>query len=298
MPISNPANFVNVNVSDLQTNHPICFPGGRLTLSATNPIADVSGATTFYYLPYAHGVVPFWNNALSVWEYRPIPEAGLSLTRPTENPRIVDVFATTRPNEPNTFGMDIQSWTNDTTRFIPMFRKNGVPVVAYTGGETPLRTYLGSIRFVGSNGAATMMDTVTQRFVFNAHNRVKKRVLRYEPTFNWTYTGTPWRQWNNSSLNRIEIVDGIGSELLDLTFTARAICPANVYAQYGLGVDTNANVTDSYINGNGDQTVVARLSRVLGLGYHYCQAMESVATPGTPTFFGQGYLGLQGTWQC
>jgi hypothetical protein len=298
MPISNPASLVAFDVANLQTNAPLCFPGGRLTLSASNPVADVNSTTTLHYLPFTHGVVPFWNNSLQVWEYRPIPDNGISINRAGDNPRIVDVYATTRPNELNTFGIDLQTWTNDTTRFIPLTRKNGIHVVNFSSSEIPLRTYLGTIRMIGSPGAATMTDTVTQRFLFNAYNRVSRRVIRYEPSFSWQYTGATWRPWNNSTVNRVEIVDGLGTGMLDLTFSARAACAAGVYAQYGLGVDTNTAVTDSYMNSNSDQTVVMRLARALGLGYHYCQALESVATAGSPTFYGQNYLGLQGTWQC
>jgi hypothetical protein len=297
MPISNPANLGLVNVSTLQTDYPICFPGGRLTLSATNPIADASGVSTFYYLPYAHGIVPFWNNALSVWEYRPIPEAGLSLTRPTENPRIVDLYATTRPNEPNTFGMDIQSWTNDTTRFIPLTRKHGIPVVAYTSGETPLRTYLGTIRFTGANGAARMFDTPTQRFIFNAHNQVSKRVLRYEPANTWTDNSSTWKPYNNSSANRIEIVDGYGTGILDVTLCVRAAASVGVYAQYAIAVDQITGFTDGYCVNQGDQTTGSRTSRVLGLGYHYAQVMQASAG-GSSLYYSGFNHGIQGVWDC
>jgi hypothetical protein len=116
MPISNPSTASIFNVANLQTDRPLCFPGGRLTLSASNPVADVSNSTTFYYLPYAHGVVPFWNANLQMWEYRPIPENGITINRPNDNPRIVDVYAQAYENLPNTFGIDLQSWTSDTTR--------------------------------------------------------------------------------------------------------------------------------------------------------------------------------------
>jgi hypothetical protein len=143
-----------------------------------------------------------------------------------------------------------------------------------------------------------MTDTVTQRFVFNACNRVSKRVLRFELTGNWTYNSTIWRPWNNSSLNRIEIVDGIGTEILDLSFSSRAICPVGALAQYALAVDSVSSITDSYFVSPGDHFLSNRFSRSLGLGYHYCQAMEAIAGSGTVNFYSGGAFGLQGTWQC
>lgn len=297
MPISNPASSSRFNVSTLQTDQPICFPGGRLTLSASNPVADVSSSTTFWYLPYTHGVVPFWNNAAQLWEYRPIPESGISITRTTDNPRIVDVYAQAYENQPNSFGIDLQSWQSDTTRLRPLVRKHGIHAINFSTVESPLRTYLGSIRFIGAMGAATMTDTATQRFVFNAYNRVSKRLFKYEPLSEWTYNSSSWRPFNNSNLNRIEMVDGIGSGVVDLTFATRSISAPGIFAGFGLGVDIATTITDSYFGASGDHSLTGRLSRVIGAGYHYVQAMEA-SISGVTNFYSGNASGLQGTWQC
>lgn len=296
MPISNPSAFTSFNVASLQTDRPICFPGGRLTLSATNPVADGSGVSTFYYLPYAHGVVPFWNHKLQLWEYRPIPENGISITRPTDNPRIVDVYAQAYENLPNEFGIDLQTWQSDTTRLRPLVRKHGIHAIDFTSGVSPLRTYLGSIRFVGATGSATMTDTVTQRFVFNAYNQVSKRLIRHEPQPYWTYNNTAWRPQNNNLSNRVEVLDGTGQGILDLTYSARSAVPSGCYGQYGMGVDS-LTLTDGYFVNTGDNAVASRLCRTVGVGSHYVQALES-AVNGTATFYSGNAHGLQGTWQC
>jgi hypothetical protein len=298
MPISNPDGLVSFNAASLQTDRPICFPGGRLTLSSTNPIADGSNATTFYYLPYAHGIVPFWNNAGQYWEYRPIPENGITITRSTDNPRVIDVYAQAYENLPNTFGIDVQTWTNDTTRAIPLVRKDGILCLSYNTQNTPLRTYLGSIRFIGATGAARMVDSETQRFVFNAYNQVNKRVIRYEPAGSWTYSINAWRPLHNSTLNRIEVVDGIGTGILDLSLTVRANTPSGSYTQGGISID-NINNPDVYTVSNvGDHNQAMRLCRSVGVGYHYAQALEFVFGGGMATYISSNTTGLQGVWQC
>lgn len=296
MPIDNPVSVAFSDITALKTNRPLVLPGGRISLSATDPLASGSGSSTLCYLAYGSSIVPVWNNAENCWEYRPIPENGIVLNRPTDNPRVVDVYAELIPDRPDTLGLDIQSWSTNTNRLIPLARKHGVYVVAYSGGTTPLKTYLGSVQFVGASGSARLFDNESQRLIFNAYNQVIKPVAKRENTGSFFDNTTTWKPFFNSTANRIEVLDGVGYGVLDLTFLGRAAPATGSYAQFGLGIDMANNINSSFFVCTGDNVVSTRFSNYVGQGSHYVQAMQS--TVGSATYYSGAAHGLFGSWYC
>ncbi len=298
MPIQNPLNTTILNVSTLQTDQPILLPGGRLSLSASSAVADVESSTTLHYLPYAHNVLPLWAENLQSWVYRIIPEQGITITSPIANPGNFDLYAGLSSASPSGFFVTTQGWTSNTVRLRPLRRKNGILALNFSGQSEPWFTYLGTVRGVGNIGSATLTDTESRRFLYNAYNREQRRVLKLEPSVSWTYNSSTWRPYNNSVLNRIEIVDGIGTGVLDLSFSARGATTPGAYAQFGLAIDSDSVFSESYSVSIDDAALLSRMARPLGVGYHFCQALESVGASGTVTFYSGLSHGLQGVWSC
>lgn len=298
MPISNPSTNTFSNIASLQTDHPLLHPGGRLTLSPTNPIADVANSRTVYYLPYLHSIIPIWNSTAECWEYRRIPETGLSNVRGLDFPRNIDVYAAKISSSPDEVYIDTQSWQDATYRSYPLYRKNGILCLSQPGVNTPPRTYLGTIRILGASPNVFMVDTESQRFVYNAHNQVERRVLKMEAAGTWQDNAGAWKPLNSSSLNRVEVLDGLGEGILDVTVSVRGSTQNAGYVGGGIAIDNITNPELYTFSASGDMTQSIRLSRPIPIGYHYAQAMQ-VTYASTPiTYYGQGVSGLIGTWKC
>lgn len=299
MPILNTGIATGFDILKIQTDLPIVRPGGRLSLSSANPVANGSDATGFYYLPYDHALLPVYVDLHERWEYRRIPDAGISYSLTGLNPGPFDIYAQSANNS-NGFAIALQGWSNDISRFRSLTRKDGILCLDYTGTSASRRTYLGTIRLTGSAGSAKAQDSDTQRLVFNAYNRVLKRMQRRETASSWTYNSSTWRPFNNSTANRLEIVDGIGQGVLNLTLTGRASIPSGGYAFMSCMANaTNGGTTPigtiSGIGSTSDETLCLNYDFNTSLGYSYFQATEA-ALGGTATFYGQGYSELRASW--
>lgn len=301
MPLDNPVNVGYVGLQALETDEPLVTPGGRLSLSSSNAVADVSTASTIYYLPYNHSILPLFDNNAQRWKYLKIPDAGFVAATGLLPSYTYDIYAFYNPST-GSLGLGTQAWSSATSRLISLIRR-GLPVLDY-GASVSDRycVLLGTVRTTGTGTDGRMQDNTTQRLVWNAHNRVNKRISRVESTASWTYNGTAWRQWNNSAANRLEVVDGFGTGLLDLVGQWRAAPPSGIYATFAYGVDTTATATDNYAaipySGGFLNSITTRFCRAVGAGYHYVQALEAVSGTGTVTFYGEGVQGMQGRWEC
>ena len=298
MPISNPSINNLSDISTMQTTAPLCAPGGRLTLSSSNPTGDGSNTTLLYYLPYVHSLVPLWNAAANAWEYRSIPDSGISINRVGDNPRNADIYATFNDALPGGLGIDIQSWASDTTRAIPRSRKSGIQILTYNSGDQPIKTLLGTIRMIGANGNAKMYDTDGKRFVSNAYNRVRKRLLLLEGTATWNVTLNSWTNWNNNSANRLEVVSCDADPVFDVGLKVRAAGNPNTYLGSGIAVD-NVVSPEVYTFGlAGDTNLITLFTRPIGIGYHYLAPLL-MSTAGTAvTVYGGVDTTFFGTWDC
>lgn len=286
------------SVVDLQTDYPICMPGGRLTLSASNPIADGSGVSTLYYLPQEHSVLPLWNASAAGWVYRAIPNTGVSLS-------VASLLGNTAYDvcaylNGGSISLSATAWSSSTARATALDR-NSIYTLNTGSGNAARSTYLGSIYTQGATGSATLTDNTNLRLIYNAYRRSSKTLYRTEAVASWTYSSAAWRQWNNSGLNRVWMFDGIGTGILDLTFSARVNTPAGSYGQIGIGIDSITLPAGGVALAGAvalDTNISQRIAGTPGLGLHYVQALEYTAGGGNVTYYGGSVNGLTGTWQC
>lgn len=148
-------------------------PGGRLTLSSTDPTdEDVVAGSTIFYLPYVNNKIALFNG--TTWaEYTfTSPSIDLSTLSAATN---YDIFAYASGS---TVNIEATAWTNNTTRATELVRQDGV--LSKDGALT--RMYLGSIRTIASDSDFTRGN----RFIYNYYNR-----LRFIVANNTSYIDVP-----------------------------------------------------------------------------------------------------------
>lgn len=298
MPLDNPP-IISFDLTTVGATTPLVAPGGRLSLSATDILGSGANVTTFYYLPSLHALLPVWDEG--VWRHFRIPDSGIVVNAGAQNPNNYDVYANANAGVQAGFSLDLQGWSSANARLWPVVRKDGILCIRFNqNAPYEYRTYLGSLRFTGANNAATMNDSPAQRFVFNAYNQIERRVMRADPAASWVYGTNTWRNANNSSANRIEVLDGLAIGQLDVTMSCRVITPAGQYAECGMGWNTTPSPTDGYTTfAPGDVVASHRAVRAIGaIGAHYVQLVEKVSPGGANATFTGTYLGLQGLWRC
>jgi hypothetical protein len=255
--------------------------GGRLTLTSGTAVttADVSAATTIYFTPYKSDRLALYDG--TNWRVYSFTEKSLALGTLTSGTNY-DVFAYASGGSVTLDSSSLVAWTSNTARATNIVQQNGVWVKS---GATNYR-YLGTIR---TTSTTTTEDSVLNRFVFNAGNRVRRAMKRYETTNYWNYTTYTYRPSNNSTSNRLQMVIGLDEDTVRTDFMAHAYCPSSV-AFVALGLDsttTPASFKQAY-NGGTAAGVTVQLSvamvRNVGIGYHYIQALEAVS--GSCNFYG------------
>ncbi len=285
---------------NLATDQVLCVPGGRLTSSATNPLADGFNFSTLRYLPYVHNLVPLWNSSLNQWIYREISSVtAVSISNLTTN-RISDVCLYVDAAD-GVVKWATRAWSTNTSREVAL-EESGIYYLNLGSGNLARATYLGSVYMTGTANNARCNDNSAQRFLWNAYHPAKQILARLLPASSWTYSSSTLRNMNGSTANRVEVIDGIGAEVLDLTFNVRASMGAGVYGQFGLGIDSTSQALGLITAGGAtagiDTTVTQTVSLQPGLGYHYAQMLE-LAAVGTITVYGSSlYTGVQGQWRC
>lgn len=272
-------------------------PGGRLSgVSETPaPAVDADAVNTLYYVEYIHSFVPIWNGkrfvpyeiqkentASSGIRQIQIPAAGLGAGNQ------YDVFCRVNRNAPElVFG---PVWASDTARASAgaLLRLNGRLVLQ---ADTK-QTYLGTIRSLTAN---KVMDTEKRRFVFNMYNRVPRKLKVTEATDSWTYSTNTWRSWNNTTVNRVEVLCGQADVHVRLVFNARGFNNTAATNQGAIGIDLDGTIAGSDADvfaamGSGVEAIpgIAIYDGYPGLGYHFLQLMEIGGGGGTSTWVGDG----------
>ena len=266
---------------------------GRISVTSGTPIpdSDVTAATSVYFVPYQGNRCLVYDGAAN-WVLRTFTELSLSLGSDAINSNY-DVFVY---DNAGTLALERLAWTNDTARATALALQDGVYVKS---GQTT-RRYLGTYRTTGTLGQTE--DSLTKRFVWNNHHRVRRPVRRLETTDSWTYTTATWRVVNNTTANQINVVVGGAETTIDLTVLAIAEnTGASVTMHTGIGEDSVLTPT-GFINGQVMSRTdtpfhtSASLSRVIATGYHYYAWLERSAASGTTTWYGdQGAGGVYQT---
>ena len=211
---------------------------GRLTLETGDPTpsSDITAATTLHYTPFNGDLVSLWNSAESRWDVHQFPELDLSLSGLAANTNF-DIFADIVDGEPALTGDSAVAWANSgagtSVRASAISQRNGIWVETSSD-----RRYLGTIRTTGVAGQCE--DSQEKRFVFNAQNRIRRRMFK-KYTGSHTYTSATLRYLANSSANNISFVCGLES-LISATFVLNA--RGTVSGVIGVNGLTKTSATD------------------------------------------------------
>lgn len=285
-----------VNLAEISTDTPLIIPGGRLTLSSTNTVADGTDQTTVYYLPEARRYLPLWNASTSQWVYKAFTSLSLNISANSTVNLPYDFYAYLDGS--GNLAFSGYYWASATARSAALLRRDGLYYL--DGVQTNDALLLGTAYLTGSAGAARVSDSVTHRLLWNVYNQVSKRVFRLDQGSSWTYSSNIPRPFNNNTANRIQVVDGLGNGILDVTFMARVSPASSNFGVIGMGLDSTSSISDGYtVFVAADSNGAPRCSRTVGLGYHYLQALEATGNNGlVTTFYGANYNGLVGNWSC
>lgn len=292
---------VFVTFPAVQMGLPNSIPGGRLTLSSTDPLpsSDLTAQTTLYYLPYTDNQIELWDG--NQW----IPKnfgTGISQSLSVFSANLnYDIFAYLQSGS---VILSNNGWSTDTARVTAIATQDGIPVLS----GSPSYRYLGTIRTVAAGQSA---DTQSQRFVWNYYNRSPRPVLKQDGTASWTYASTTYQYARAQSTNRIELVNGYSGAFLDLILHTEAVHATagqgginvlaydsnNSFAALPYGSNIAAYTRVSVAN----QRVANKAQMVgyPGVGYHYVAWLERIIATGTTTFYGAtDATGIQGWWEC
>lgn len=258
------------------------MPGGRLTLETGVPISttDQSAKTTLYYTPYYHNRIPLYSG--SAWQLVNFT-SDLSITLVGTTASLpYDVFCY---NNSGTATLELTAWTNTTTRATALTRQDGRYVK--TGATT--RLYLGTIYINGTGGQTD--DTNNKRFVYNAYNRVNRKLFTYNSTASWTYSTGAWREYNNGTGQvRGEFVTGLlGHNLLNAILGYSITGTSSMYI--GLAVNSTSSastyrrqITNGVTSEENTNEYLTGIN-LLSIGYNYITQIEFYLS-GTPTIAG------------
>lgn len=166
--------------------------------------------------------------------------------------------------------------------------------------------YIGTVYMTSTAGQ--FEDTNTKRFIWNAYNRLPRKLKVTDTTDSWSYTTATWRQANNSAANQVEWIVGLSEDLVDLRVHGLANnATNNVNVATGIGIDSkNVNSADVYGGSaltTGMSVIPAQYIGYPGIGYHYGAWLEISAATGTTNWRGDNGLtyqqsGMIGTVWC
>ena len=266
---------------------------GRLTLTTGVPVttADVTGATSIYYTPYAGNRIALFDG--SKWKVYAFTEiTGALGTLTADLP--YDVFLY---DNAGTLTLQFTAWTNTTTRATELTTQNGVEVL--TGSLT--RRFLGTFL---TTATTTTESSYAKRGLWNRYNQVELPMRVVDTTDTWTYTTATLRQARAATTNQLEFVIGVAGSALTATVQAFAANDnAATRVAVGIGLDsTSANATGATTGlvevaaVNDDHQLVAVLHTYPAAGRHIAVWLEYSQAVGTTTWSGDG--GIPGVMQA
>ena len=268
---------------------------GRLTLTSGTPVttADVTGATSVFFAPYAGNRIALYDGS-SDWNVRTFTEITIAVgTLDAGKP--YDLFAYDNSGTV-TFDAPL-AWTNDTSRATALTTQNGVLVK--TGATT--RRYIGTLY---TTATTTTEDSYAKRFLWNYYNRVTRPMRVLEATSSWVYTTATLRQARGSAANQLDFVCGMNETPVSAMIAATyANTSAGVNVLVSLGLDsTSATATGVVFNAaagaaGSPHVPVASLVTFPGVGRHYVVWLEYSTATGTTTWYSASALrssGIQG----
>jgi hypothetical protein len=286
----------------------VSTPQGRMTLASGIPVMTTtqSSKTNLYYTPYVGNMVPLYDGTNMV--PTAFAELSIATTDTAKNPaavsasKINDWFVW---NDAGTIRLSHgPDWTNDTTRSAGtgLVMVSGILLnnASIANGPAASRgTYVGTTRsnafaqldwiFGGSaaGGLAAFLG------VWNAYNRrdVPTGIIT-DSTVSWSYVGG-FRASNNSTGMRANFVIGLSEDAVTGAFTSYMTNGASSAGVLGIGLDSTAANFGTATGGQAVGTsapLTSIFNGMVGIGFHYLQALEKTAGTGTVTFYGSNSM--------
>lgn len=186
-------------------------------------------------------------------------------------------------------------WTNSTTRSLQVEKDchDIVNVTSFNGIDA------GDAKLVGgfhchANGLTR--STKQSRLVWSLKDAVVLPVCRIDTTSSWSYSLAAWRQANGSSLNQIEVFNGVSGRMVDVTASAYMVGGTSTPTAgfVGIGIDTSVADSSQVKNPAAAPNTFpvlpawARYVGYVGLGYHELRWLERGAGGSAQTWLGDG----------
>ncbi len=256
------ADRINQRLVALQTVR----PGGRLTLTSGTPVtlSDVTGATSLYYTPYEHDVIPLWDG--TDWRFVKFTEKTLALGTLTRTVGY-DVFGYLSGGD---LALELLAWSSATARATGITLQDGMSCKA--GDHS--RLYLGSFM---PRSAATTEDSAQYRMLWNMYNRTAKAFSLSLNTYH-TYTTATVRYFNNVTTYGMCMV-GL-ADAVTLTIRCTGLRRSGGVGSVGIGLNTTIALTHdcgpTYDTANLYQSLLEYYPRIaLSVGKNMLNMLET-----------------------
>lgn len=264
------------------------MPGGRLTLESGVPVSttDQTAKTTIYYTPFVHNVINLWDGAN--WVPTEFTETSLALGTIT-SAKPYDVFGYLSGGA---LTLELLAWTDDTTRATAVTLQDG----RYCKSGDKTRLLLGSFY---TTATTTTEDSLSARYLWNAYNRVSRRVYVANSTSH-TYTTGSWREWNGGTgVTKLSFISGLAMDAVNLSMVGNLQrAGAGTIGYLNIGYDSTSGSVNLVANlegyGSDSSLSLAGSATVAGpVGKHYATCVEFGVTSNTYAAYS-----LQGDFPC
>jgi hypothetical protein len=204
-------------------------PGGRLTLTSGTPVtlSDVTGATSLYYTPSEHDVIPLWDG--TDWRLVKFTEKTLALGTLTSTVGY-DVFGYLSGGD---LALELLAWSSATARATDITMQDGM----YCKAGDHSRLYLGSFM---PRSTTTTEDSAQYRMLWNMYNRASKAWALVLSTYH-TYTTATVRYFNNVTSYGMCML-GL-ADAVTLTVRSTGLRRSGGAGNVGIGVNTSTALT-------------------------------------------------------
>lgn len=269
--------------------------GGRLCMSATDPLDGTAGSDLYYTAYSGEYVAAFSGSSLTLAQITSGTTFDLSTDNDLDGASIApssvyDVFVTISGGEAR---LALKKWTNATTRATSLSRTGGV---YYIQISSSYYRYVGTIR---TSSTTQVTSEPGRRYIWNAYNRVRyydhQRIS--SPTSYTLGASVTARTWNNANYDEMNhrFVRGLAGGASLRVIATIGVTSNNADFWVGLDGSTQAGAKIQVYSSN-PHAIEGVASGVIG--YHTLAAYESSPSGASLTVNFGDYAGstAEGEW--
>jgi hypothetical protein len=249
----------------------------RLTLESgvAIPTVDHSGSL-LYFTPYQGNRVSLYVPGMG-WLQHELAECNISFSGIAAG-KNADIFLRHNGTE---LVMEKILWTDDDSRSEELAIMDGVWLRA---ADLTWR-YLGTVR---TSAEGILMDSESQRFVWNADQRVPRVIKKTVTSGSYTYSGNV-RLWRGDAANKVEVINGLRTEAASFT-CSNAGSTTGVF-KIGMGINVSTFTVSIRSQATNVIPLVCTYHGQLPMGYVAVNLLES-CSPGEATIVPENVLGI------